>query len=130
MNAIAEIRAATLQSLWTDTAESMPVSDNEMLWWEVWLPVKNDRQAVILQFHTMAESLGFDLAAGELVFPERTVLLVHGSVGQMKRSMMTLNSIAELRRAKETAGFFDSLKPEEQPEWVDELNARLTIPPQ
>ncbi len=129
LNAIAEIRAATLQSLWTDTAESMPVSDNETLWWEVWLPVKNDRQAVTSQFREMAESLGFDLAAGELVFPERTVLLVYGSVGQMKRSMMTLNSIAELRRAKETADFFDSLAPSEQPEWVAELNSRLTITP-
>ena len=129
LNAIAEIRAATLQSLWTDTAESMPESDDEMLWWEVWLPVKNDRQAVTSQFRDMAASLGFELAAGELIFPERTVLLVYGSVGQMKRSMMTLNSIAELRRAKETADFFDSLKPTQQPEWVAELNSRLTIPP-
>lgn len=128
LNAITDIRAATLQSLWTDTAESMPVSDNETLWWEVWLPVKNDRQTVTAQFRDMAESLGFKLAAGELIFPERTVLLVYGSVGQMKRSMMTLNSIAELRRAKETADFFDSLKPEDQPGWSDELNARLTIP--
>lgn len=128
LNAIADIRAATLQSLWTDTAESMPVSDNETLWWEVWLPVKNDRQAVTTQFREMAESLEFKLAAGELIFPERTVLLVYGSVGQMKRSMMTLNSIAELRRAKETADFFDSLAPSEQSEWVEELNARLTIP--
>jgi len=128
LNAIAEIRAATLQSLWTDAPESMPVSDTETLWWEVWLPVKKDRQAVTAQFREMAESLGFELAAGELIFPERTVLLVYGSVGQMKRSMMTLNSIAELRRAKETADFFDSLAPSEQPEWVDELNARLTMP--
>ena len=127
LNAIAEIRAATLQSLWTDTPESMPVSDTETLWWEVWLPVKKDRQAVTAQFREMAESLGFELAAGELIFPERTVLLVYGSVGQMKRSMMTLNSIAELRRAKETADFFDSLAPSEQPEWADELNARLSI---
>lgn len=129
LNAITDIRAATLQSLWTDTAESMPVSDNETLWWEVWLPIKNDRQAVINQFREIAASLGFRLTAGELRFPERTVLLVYGSVGQMKRSMMTLNSIAELRRAKETAGFFDSLKPTEQPEWVAELNSRLIIPP-
>lgn len=128
LNAIKEIRAATLQSLWTDTPESMPVSDSETLWWEVWLPVKKDRQAVIAQFREMAESLGFELAVGELIFPERTVLLVYGSVGQMKRSMMTLNSIAELRRAKETADFFDSLAPSEQPEWSDELNARLTMP--
>nr|WP_305909719.1 S8 family peptidase [Methylomarinum sp. Ch1-1]MDP4522650.1 S8 family peptidase [Methylomarinum sp. Ch1-1] len=56
------------------------------------------------------------------------MLLVYGSVGQMKRSMMTLNSIAELRRAKETAEFFDALPTEEQPEWIDELNDRLTFP--
>lgn len=128
LNAIAEIRTATLQSLWTDTVESMPVSDNETLWWEVWLPVNKDRQAVTAQFREIAESLGFELSSGELEFPERTVLLIYGSVGQMKRSMMALNSIAELRRAKETADFFDSLSPSEQPEWADELNARLTIP--
>lgn len=128
LNAITEIRAATLQSLWTDTSDELPKADAETLWWEVWLPVKNNRQAVTEQFREMAASLGFRLAEGELIFPERTVLLVHGSVGQMKRSMMTLNSIAELRRAKETADFFDSLKPAEQPEWVDELNARLKIP--
>lgn len=129
LNTIAEIRAATLQSLWTDTPESLPVSDDETFWWEVWLPIKKDRQAVIAQFREMAASLGFRLAAGELEFPERTVLLVYGSVAQMKRSMMTLNSIAELRKAKETADFFDSLVPSEQPEWADELNARLSVPP-
>lgn len=128
LNAIAEIRAATLKALWTDTAESMPVSDDETLWWEVWLPVRSDRRAVIKQFTVMATGLNFDVAPGALVFPERTVLLVYGSVRQMKRSIMTLNSIAELRRAKETADFFESLSPLEQPEWIDELMSRATVP--
>ena len=43
----------------------------------------------------------------------------------MQRSILTLNSIAELRRAKETADFFDSLHPDEQPEWVNELLSRV-----
>ena len=127
LNAIAEIRAATLQALWTDTPDSMPTSDDESIWWEVWLPVKRDRQAVVDQFRNLAAGLNFRIAPGELVFPERTVLLVFGSVRQMKRSVMTLNSIAELRRAKETAEFFDSLSPEEQPGWVDDLNNRVTF---
>jgi hypothetical protein len=42
----------------------------------------------------------------------------------MKRSITTLNIIAELRRAKETAEFFDSLRPEEQPEWFEDLLGR------
>jgi hypothetical protein len=75
----------------------------------------------------LAEGLGFRLAKGQIEFPERTVLLAYGSLEQMQRSMLTLNSIAELRRAKETADFFDSLPPEEQPEWVDELLHRMTL---
>lgn len=128
LNAISEIRAATLQALWTDTPDSMPVADDEQLWWEVWLPTRNNRQAVVNQFREIAHGLNFRLAPGELYFPERSVLLVFGSVSQMKRSVTTLNSIAELRRAKETADFFDSLAPDEQPAWAEELNTRLTVP--
>lgn len=128
LNAISEIRAATLQALWTDSLDSMPTADEEHLWWEVWLPTRGDRQGVVNQFKQMASGLNFRIAPGELCFPERTVLLIYGSVNQMKRSITTLNSIAELRRAKETAEFFDALLPDEQPEWIDELNGRLTLP--
>ena len=65
---------------------------------------------------------------GQLVFLERTVLLVSASLEQMQHSMLTLNSVAELRRAKETAEFFDSLRPEEQQQWLDELLARTQFP--
>lgn len=128
LNAISEIRAATLQALWTDSPGSMPTADEERLWWEVWLPKRGDRQGFVNKFKEMAASLNFRIAPGELYFPERSILLIYGSVGQMKRSMLTLNSIAELRRAKETADFFVALPPEEQPHWIDELNNRLTLP--
>ncbi|MEZ5506446.1 MAG: S8 family peptidase [Gammaproteobacteria bacterium] len=128
LNTISDIRAATLQALWTDSPDAMPTADDEHLWWEVWLPTRNDRQGIVEQFREAATGLNFRIASGELSFPERSVLLVYGSVGQMKRSMMTLNSIAELRRAKETAEFFDALNPEEQPQWINELNDRLTLP--
>ncbi|MGE4591191.1 S8 family peptidase [Alcaligenes sp.] len=128
LNAISEIRAATLQALWTDSPGSIPTTDEEYLWWEVWLPTRDDRHGVVSQFKEIATSLGFRIAPGELYFPERSILLIYGSVNQMKRSMLTLNNIAELRRAKETADFFDALPPEEQPNWVDELHDRLTLP--
>ena len=64
------------------------------------------------------------IATGELVFPERTVLLAFASIDQMQRSMVTLNTIAELRRAKETADFFDSQSSGEQREWLEDLLAR------
>lgn len=130
LNAISEIRAATLNALWTDDLQVLPSTDEETFWWEVWLPVRGDRAAVTGRFRELARGLDFQLAPGELQFPERTVLLVYGSARQMKRSMLTLNSIAELRRAKETAEFFDSVPPEEQPAWLDDLRARLAVPGQ
>jgi len=128
LSAIRNIRAASIKALWTDSPEVFPKSDEETLWWEVWLPVRDDRIAVIESFKQLAEGLGFRIAQGQIEFPERSILLVYGSVGQMQRSVFTLNSIAELRRAKETADFFDSLPPKEQSGWVDDLLQRMAIP--
>jgi len=128
LNAISEIRSATISELWTDDLAVFPESDEEAFWWEVWLPVRGDRDAVVTQFRLQAKALEFRLADGELQFPERTVLLVYGSAALMKQSVMTLNSIAELRRAKETANFFDSLTPAEQPDWLENLLDRVTVP--
>lgn len=130
LNAIAEIRAATISELWTDDPTLFPKSDAESFWWEVWLPVRADRQAVVSRFKQLADDVGLHLAPGDLQFPERTVLLVYGSAAQLKQSVMTLNCIAELRKAKETASFFDALPPTEQPEWLDEMLARSTVSPE
>ena len=72
----------------------------------------------------MAEAQGARVASGRLEFPERTVLLAYTSADAMKRSMMAINCIAELRRAKETADFFDSLPTEEQSAWQNDLLGR------
>lgn len=132
INTIKEIRAATLRALWTDDPAVFPLSDQESLWWEVWLPIRGDRAGIVSTFCRLAETQNLSVASGELSFPERTVLLVYGSAGQMSRSIMILNSIAELRRAKETAEFFDSLPPEEQPEWLNDIlkNAEFALPDQ
>ena len=128
INAIEQIRAASLRALWTDDPDVFPVSDKETFWWEVWLPIRGDRSATVATFRRLAEAQGFQIAPGQLEFPERTILLVRTSAGEMGRSMMTLNSIAELRRAKETAEFFDAISPEEQPEWLADLLDRCQFP--
>ena len=124
IDAIRQIRAASLRALWTDDREAFPSDAEERFWWEVWLPVRGKQQVVVVTFRRLAEAQGMETAEGELTFPERTVLLVRTSAAEMQRSILTLNSIAELRRAKETADFFDSLRPEEQPEWVNEILTR------
>jgi hypothetical protein len=121
VNTIREIRTATLRALWTDTQQVFPERADESIWWEVWLPIRHDRQATIENFRRIAESKNLIIAPGELEFPERTVLLLKCTPAQLTESMMLLNSVAELRRAKETADFFDSLLPDEQPAWLDDL---------
>ena len=121
LNAISAIRKASLQGLWTDAADEFPTVDEELVWWEVWLPVIHGQGTTMESFRERAEAQGIEVAEGELAFPERTVLLVRASVEQMQNSMVTLNSIAELRRPKETAEFFDSLTPDEQVEWLGDL---------
>ena len=128
INTIQQIRVASLRALWTDDPGVFPATDDETFWWEVWLPIRDDRSATVTTFRRLAETQGFKIASGELRFPERTVLLVRTSAQNMSNSMMILNSIAELRRAKETAEFFDALSPEEQPEWLDDLLYKCRFP--
>ena len=128
LDAIRRIRAASLRALWTDEDAEFPTEEEGSFWWEVWLPVRTDRRATVASFRERAQALGMRVAPGDLIFPERTVLLASASMEQMQYSMLTLNSIAELRRAKETAEFFDSLRPDEQQEWLDELLERTEFP--
>ena len=120
---------ASLRALWTDAADAFPAEDEGPLWWEVWLPVRKQREIVLASFRRLAAAQGMETAQEELKFPERSVLLVRASVAQMQNSILTLNSIAELRRPKETADFFDSLPPEEQREWLEDLLARTQFAP-
>ena len=127
LDAIRQIRAASLRALWTDDPETFPTTDEGSVWLEVWLPVRRDRRETNRAFRVRADSQGIKVPEGELIFPERTVLLAHASIDQMQRSMVTLNTIAELRRAKETSEFFDSMRPDEQADWLEELLQRVGL---
>lgn len=129
LNTISAIRRAEVRSLWTDDPAQLPQDTTEVIWWEVWLPVRGDRQAVLADFRKLAALAQCQVSEHHVSFPERTVVLMHGSEQQFSTSVMTLNCVAELRRAKETAAFFDGMTPIEQLEWVDETLARLTVAP-
>ena len=58
LNAIASIRRAELQALWTDDPALLPQDATEKLWWEVWLPVRGLRDDVVADFRSR------DVAAG------------------------------------------------------------------
>lgn len=129
LNTIESIRNAEMEALWTDDPDLLPIDKLEVFWWEVWLPVRGSRQAVINDFTKIVEGSGCIVSEARADFPERTVVLMKGSQRQFSQSVMGLNCVAELRRAKETADSFDDLANEEQIEWLDELVARTDFPP-
>ena len=128
IDAIQQIRVASLRALWTDAVEIFPTVDEEPFWWEVWLPIRGNQEATAEAFRERAEALGMQVTQGSLMFPERTVLLVRASLEQMQGSLAILNNIAELRRAKETAEFFEGILIDEQNEWLNDLLARIRYP--
>ncbi|WP_338846952.1 S8 family peptidase [Massilia sp. W12] len=127
VNTIAAIGIATLNALWTDDIAQLPADKNQPFWWEVWLPVRNDRAAVLADFRKLIECVGCKVGARQANFPERTVVWMYGSQAQLQQSVSALNCVAELRRAKETAEFFDGLSPPEQVDWVNDALRRLQV---
>ena len=128
LNAISSIRNAEIRALWTDDIELLPQDLTEQFWWEVWLPVRGRRNVVVEDFRKLATLAGCLVSEHQINFPERTVVLMFGSQQQFSQSVMTLNCVAELRLATETAEFFDGMVPPEQQEWVEEILTRLTLP--
>ena len=113
LDTINNIRDATLKALWTDDAE-FPTNSNKPIWWEVWLSLRKKSFKTTQEFRKLAASRNIFVQPGDLVFPERIVLLAKASLELMQKSLPILNSIAELRYPRETAEFFDSLPPTEQ----------------
>ncbi len=129
LNAISSIRSAELRALWIDAPDLLPQDLTEQFWWEVWLPVRGQRNEVVEDFRKLAALAECQVSKHQINFPERTVVLMFGSQQQLATSVLTLNCVAELRRAKETAEFFDGMTPPEQHEWVNETLARLNVAP-
>jgi hypothetical protein len=128
INTIASIRSAELRALWTDDLELFPVDPSEIFWWEVWLPVRGERQMVVNDFLKLANLAGCEVSAHQSNFPERTVVLMQGSQNQLEQSVMLINCVAELRRAKDTAEFFDGMRVTEQHDWMNQLLATAQYP--
>ncbi|TMO60123.1 hypothetical protein CWC18_14185 [Pseudoalteromonas aurantia] len=127
IDAIESLKVSAIESLWTDAEELYPKSRDEEVWWEVWLPVFDDRNAVLHDFKVLAEEVELEVSSHTIEFPERTVLNVKGSRRELATNTLLLSLISELRLAKDTAAFFDELEPDEQKFWGDDLLHRLQL---
>ncbi|OCW97064.1 S8 family peptidase [Alishewanella sp. HH-ZS] len=127
LNVIERIRKTAIENLWTDAPELYPQSVDEITWFEVWLPVLSDRLAVVHDFRKLAAVAELLVSDSVLEFPERTVLLVRGSLAALSSSALLLSKISEIRKAKTTADFFDNLNIEEQRAWSTDLLQRANF---
>lgn len=128
INTLSAIRISTVRSLWTDEPNLLPDDHNEEFWWEVWLPVRGNRAAVLADFQTVAATCQCRASEHAVPFPERTVTWMFGSQSAISQSSLLLNCIAELRRAKETAEFFTGSAFSEQIQWAEDALGRLQAP--
>ena len=134
---ISDVRMALLEAFWSDVPSLMPRPGADT-WWEVWLrvgstaepTVSDAHDEILTSFRESAIRIGLGLGDEQTIlrFPERIVLLVHGTLEQMARSVEILNCIAELRLAHVRVEDFLDLSPIDQAEWVRDL-LRRTSPP-
>jgi hypothetical protein len=117
---------AALQSLWTDQPELYPAPREDAMW-EVWLR-RTDGVDHVGRLCEHAEKYGLTVGRQEIVFIDRTIVLVHGSGENLARSNDILGAIAEVRLAKTTAAFFTNMSTVDQRAWVDDLIARAAVP--
>lgn len=130
LNTIGSIRASALAGLWTDAPELLPADQNERFWWEVWLRrAKGDAGQYLSDFRRIAAIAECQVSDAVVEFPERSVVVMYGSQRQLAQSVMLLNCVAELRRAKDTATFFVGLDIPQQRQWAADLTGRLQMPP-
>lgn len=126
VGSIAEIQLAALQSLWTDLPELYPDPQLDIMW-EVWLRRTNGINHVS-RLREHAQKFGLTISLQEIVFIDRTIVLVHGTAQNLARSNDILGAIAEVRLAKTTADFFTQMSTVDQQAWLNDLIKRSAVP--
>ncbi len=126
LDRVASLRRATLQALWTDEPTAYPGPD-DAAWWEVWLR-KSTRGQELARWLEFAQHQEMAVSDRRLEFDDRTVVLVHATSDQLASSLDVLDDIAEVRGAKEPAGFFVDETVDSQAQWGRDLEGRIQAP--
>ncbi len=122
---IESIRAARLETFWTDDASRLPPPGRQM-WWEVWCV-----RALEDELDQLVAKLGARAADREqrLYFPEHAVLPVLADRATIELMLFARLSIVELRRASDSPAFFlDDIDRDEQRDACEELSERTEWP--
>ena len=122
---IESIRAARLETFWTDDPSRLPAPGRQM-WWEVWCVRELEDE-----LGQLIARLGARTADHEqrLYFPEHVVLPVLADRATIELMLFARLSIVELRRASDSPAFFlDDIDRDEQRDVSEELSERTEWP--
>ena len=126
INAIETIHVSLLKSLWMENTDLPDLGIQT--WWELWLPIREDRKKVYEDVKMLCQHLKIEMADSILYFPEHTIILVKATGEQLSQSLHLLARINEIHKPQEFASFFDNLSNKEQREWAKDLIDRLVMP--
>lgn len=125
IDAIEKIAKAAAQQLWTERDEVFP--EKETLWFEVWLRrgvSEAEREIIVTQFSALSDKVGFKVGKGRIILPEHTIIAACGEGSAFSKDLALLSCIAEIRRGRDYADFFDAMRPKEQAAWAQDLLRR------
>lgn len=124
--AIEEVRAIDPTALFTGDVD---LAAPAVMWWELWV-----RQPVVLadRVAVAAQNASIDVHADRLLFPDTTVIFLHAAAGSVAAFAARIpGAVMEIRRATGTIEIFlDGGGGLDQQDWVDELVARVGVPPE
>ncbi len=123
--AIASIRAARLNTFWTDDPQKLPERADGRVWWEVWCYADASDKV-----SRAANQLGATVSEQHywLNFPETTVLQLYTDRVTIELLLFACLGVSELRRASASPVFFTTDVRDSQHEWVENLAERVTWP--
>ena len=119
---IEELRAGSLETLWTD-ARGIPGTGDKPLWWEVWLWRNH-----VERFLGVSRASELRVSDEKLRFPEVEIRFVFASRPQIELIVAESGAVEELRRASDTPTFFTTTVRREQDAWVEDLVRRVSGP--
>ncbi len=119
---IDDIALAAVRSVYTDDPALFPLP-GQKVWWELWI-----RQGHAKGFDELARHLEIPVQPQRLVFPDREVHLVLADDATIGLLFLNSDSVAEIRRAKDTPAVFVDWSNTEQAAWTADLAGRVVLP--
>ena len=123
IDSINSIDSSNIRSLWCDSLDSFPKDGSEVFWWEVYVLASQEEK-----FRETCQEQEVVVDEGSLKFPDRIVFCVNTNTTTMAKLQLQTGAIAELRHLKSITEFFISLNPQEQADWIKELEGRIEWP--